>query len=179
AGMVGPVADGLQRFAGLAGVRSPLLATTVFYVLAVVLLPLLTVGGAAALSRRWGQPGGGTLEGATRFTYTLVPLGFGMWLAHYTFHLMTGYDTVVPLTQRFAADLGIMSLGEPTWVRSCCASVPTWLLPLEILCLDAGLLLSLYAAYRLAPTLRAVAPWALLMLLLFAAGVWVLLPPLH
>jgi cytochrome c oxidase assembly factor CtaG len=179
AGMVGPVADELQELADLVGLGSPLLATTVFYVLAVVLLPLLTVGGAAALSRRWGQPGVGVLAVATRFTYALVPLGFGMWLAHYTFHLMTGYDTVVPLTQRFAADLGIMSLGEPTWVRSCCASVPTWLLPLEILCLDAGLLLSLYAAYRLAPTLKALAPWALLMVLLFAVGVWVLFQPMQ
>jgi cytochrome c oxidase assembly factor CtaG/ferredoxin len=179
AGMVGPMADALQRLAELARIRSPLLATTVFYLLAVVLLPLLAVGGAAAVSRRWGRPGVGTLEAATRFAYALVPLGFGMWLAHYTFHLVTGYGAVVPLAQRFAADLGITSLGDPVWVLSCCASVPEWLLPLEILFLDVGLLLSLYAGYRQAPTFRALAPWALLMVLLFAAGVWIVLQPMQ
>jgi cytochrome c oxidase assembly factor CtaG len=179
AGMVGPVADALQRLAGLVGIRSPLLATAVFYLLTVVLLPLLAVGGAAAVSRRWGGRGVGALEVATRFAYALVPLGFGMWLAHYTFHLVTGYDAVVPLTQRFAADLGFTSLGDPEWVRSCCASAPEWLLPLEVLFLDVGLLLSLYAGYRLAPTLRALAPWALVMLLLFAVGVWVLFQPMQ
>jgi hypothetical protein len=54
-----------------------------------------------------------------------------------------------------------------------------WLLPLEMLFLDVGLLLSLYAGYRLAPTLKALAPWALLMALLFAAGVWILLQPMQ
>jgi cytochrome c oxidase assembly factor CtaG len=179
AGMVGPVADELQEFADLVGLGSPLLAAAVFYLLAVVFLPLLAVGGAAAVSRRWGQPAAGTLEVATRFAYALVPLGFGMWLAHYTFHLVTGYDTVVPLTQRFAADLGITSLGRPAWVRACCSSAPEWLLPLEILFLDVGLLLSLYVGYRLAPTLRALAPWALLMVLLFAVGVWMLFQPMQ
>ena len=30
---------------------------------------------------------------ATRFSYALVPLGFGIWLAHYSFHLLTGLWT--------------------------------------------------------------------------------------
>ena len=119
------------------------------------------------------------LQVATRFAYALVPLGFGMWLAHYTFHFVTGYDTALPVTQRFAGDLGLTSLGDPLWSRACCRPLPAWLLPLEILFLDMGLLLSLYAGYRLAPTLRALAPWALLMVLLFAVGVWVLFQPMQ
>jgi hypothetical protein len=50
---------------------------------------------------------------------------------------------------------------------------------LELLFLDVGLLLSLYAAYRLAPSLKALAPWALLLGLLFAAGVWILFQPMQ
>ena len=26
-----------------------------------------------------------------RYTYGLVPMGFGMWLAHYGFHFLTGF----------------------------------------------------------------------------------------
>jgi cytochrome c oxidase assembly factor CtaG len=179
AGMVGPVADGQEWLAQQVGLRSPLLATTTFYLLAIIALPLLAVGGAAALSRRWGQPEAGTLEVATRFACTLVPLGFGMWLAHYVFHFVTGYDTAIPLTQRFAADLGLIALGDPSWSLACCRPLPTWLLPLEILFLDMGLLLSLYAGYRLAPTLKVLAPWALLMVFLFAAGIWILFQPMQ
>src|SRR5262245_49431861 len=179
AGMVGPVVEAQERLASLAGVHSPLLAAAAFYLLALVALPLLAVGGAAALSRRWGRLEGGILEVATRYAYALVPLGFGMWLAHYCFHFQTSYDTAVPVAQRFAADLGLTWLGEPAWSAACCRPVTPWLLPLELLFLDVGLLLSLYTAYRLAPTLKALAPWALLLVLLFAAGVWILFQPMQ
>src|SRR5262249_3594195 len=76
AGMVGPVAEAQERLALLVGVRSRLLATTAFYLLALVALPLLAVGGAAALCRRWGRLEAATLEVATRFSYSIVPLGF-------------------------------------------------------------------------------------------------------
>jgi hypothetical protein len=45
--------------------------------------------------------------------------------------------------------------------------------------LDVGLLLSLYTGYRLAPTPKVLAPWALLMVLLFAGGVWILFQPMQ
>jgi hypothetical protein len=54
-----------------------------------------------------------------------------------------------------------------------------WLLRLELLFLGVGLLLSLYAGYRLAPSLKALGPWALLLVLLFAAGVWILFQPMQ
>jgi cytochrome c oxidase assembly factor CtaG len=179
AGMVGPVAEGQEQLGRLMGIHSPLLATTAFYLLALVALPLLAVGGAAALSRRWGRLGAGTLDVATRYAYTLVPLGFGMWLAHYCFHFLTSYDTAMPAAQRFAADLGLTSLGAPAWGATCCRPVTPWLLPLELLFLDFGLLLSLYTGYRLAPTLKALAPWALLLVLLFATGVWIVFQPMQ
>jgi hypothetical protein len=119
------------------------------------------------------------VEVATRYAYALVPIGFGMWLAHYCFHFLTSYDAAVPIAQRFAADLGLMSLGVPAWGSACCRLVSPWLLPLELLFLDVGLLLSLYTGYRLAPTLKALAPWALLLVLLFAAGVWILFQPME
>jgi cytochrome c oxidase assembly factor CtaG len=179
AGMVGPVADVQERLASLAGVRSPLLAVTAFYLLALVALPLLAVGGAATLSRWWGRQEAGTLEVATRYAYALVPLGFGMWLAHYCYHFLTSYDTAVPVIQRFASDIGLTIFGEPVWSCSCCRPMTPWLLPLELFLLDLGLLLALYAGYRLAPSLKALAPWALLMMVLFAVGVWILFQPMQ
>ena len=57
----------------------------------------------------------------------------------------------------------------------------------ERLALDLGLLGSLYVGHRVArsltvrpsDSLKAVAPWALLILILFAAGVWIVLQPMQ
>jgi hypothetical protein len=145
---------------------------------------LLGVGAAALASRNWGRLTEPWLVVATRFTFALVPLGFSMWLAHYCFHLMTGYDAVIPAAQRFATDWGWRGADDPDWVYACCRPVPGWLLRAEILCLDIGLLLSLYAGHRIARDraprpLRALVPWALLMVLLFATGIWTLLQPMQ
>jgi hypothetical protein len=73
-------------------------------------------------------------------------------------------------------------------VRSCCAAEPpAWLLNAEILCLDLGLLASLYAAYRIATDgaqtsrryLRQFWPWSGLIVLLFAFGVWIVFQPME
>jgi cytochrome c oxidase assembly factor CtaG len=179
AGMVGPVAEWQGRLALVLGVRSPLPVTTTFYLLALVALPLLAVGGAAVLSRWWGRLESGTLRVAARYAYALIPLGFGMWLAHYCYHFLPSYDAAVPVAQRFAADLGLPLLGDPTWGGACCRPATPWLIRLDLLFLDVGLLLSLYTGYRLAPSLKALVPWALLMVLLFAAGVWILFQPME
>jgi hypothetical protein len=187
AGMVGPVLVWRDWLGSLLGQSPPLLVTSLLYLLGLLVLPLLAVGSAAVLSRRWGQLSAGWFEVATRYSFALVPLGFSMWLAHYSFHLLTSYDTVVPTAQRFVADLGWPALGPPHWLASCCRPVAGWLPRLEVLFLDLGLLLSLYTGYRIAlaqsprlpQALWALAPWALLMTLLFAAGIWLVFQPMQ
>ena len=121
------------------------------------------------------------------FAYALVPLGFSMWLSHYCFHFLTGYDAVVPVAQRFLAYHGWGGLGAPEWVSACYRPVGDWLLKLEILALDVGLLLSFAVGRRIARSeatdrgraLRAFVPWGVLLVLPFAAGVWVMCQPMQ
>jgi cytochrome c oxidase assembly factor CtaG/polyferredoxin len=187
AGMVGPVLTWRDEFGSFLGQSSPLLVTSLFYVFGLLVLPVLAIGSAAVLSRRWGRLTARWSEVATRYSYALVPLGFSMWLAHYSFHLWTSYDTVIPAAQRFAHDVGWSTLGPPQWVAACCRPVADWLPRLEVLCLDLGLLLSLYTGYRLAlaqtphlsRALGALAPWAMLITLLFAVGIWLVFQPMQ
>jgi cytochrome c oxidase assembly factor CtaG/polyferredoxin len=187
AGMVAPVLEWQAQLTALLHQPSPLLVTTLSYIFGLVILPVLLVGSSALVGRWWGRLRMSWLETATRFTYALVPLGLGMWLAHYSFHFLASFDAAVPAVQRFAGDLGWRALGEPEWSCACCRPVAAWLPRLEILFLDLGLLLSLYTGYRIAlaraerpgHALRALAPWALLMVLLFAAGVWIVLQPMQ
>jgi len=139
------------------------------------------------LSRAVGHTNQSWLTVATRFSFALVPIGFGMWLAHYSFHFLTSFDTIVPTTQRFAADLGWNGLGAPMWQLACCRPATAGLTHLQILMLDFGLLLSLYSGYRIAEdqtprasqALRMFAPWALLIVVLFIVGVWIVFQPME
>lgn len=187
AGMVAPVVEWQDQLASLLHQRSALLATSLFYVAGLLVLPVLMVGTPAALCRWFGQLKVSRLELASRFAYALVPLGFSMWLAHYLFHFLASFDAGAAVLQRFAGDLGWAILGEPAWARACCRPIADWLPRLELVCLDLGLLLSLYSGYRIAwtqserasQTLKVLAPWALLMGLLFVAGVWIVLLPMQ
>jgi hypothetical protein len=163
------------------------LVTSIVYFLGLLVLPVLFVGTSAALCRRFGRLKMSLRDVAIRFSYALVPLGFGMWLAHYSFHFLASADAVYPALQRFAADLGWAGLGEPAWALACCRPVAAWLPRMELLFLDLGLLLSLYVGYRIAlalcasprAALKTLAPWALLLFVLFAAGVWIVLQPMQ
>jgi cytochrome c oxidase assembly factor CtaG len=184
AGMVVPVVRWLDRLGTSLGQTSSLPMTTAFYLVALGVMPALFVGAAAIVSRWWGQLAESCLHVATRFAFTLVPLGFAMWLAHYSFHFLTSYDSIVPVTERFSSDWGWPSAEEPEWIYACCRPVQKWLLRTEIVSLDVGLLLSLYAGYRLALArsprpVRALVPWAVLMLMLFVVGVWTVFQPMQ
>jgi cytochrome c oxidase assembly factor CtaG/ferredoxin len=187
AGMVGPVAEWQDRIRTLFGKPPQLVITTVFYFLFIILLPLAAVSIAAALSRAWGKLPDHWTVLATRYSFALVPIGFAMWLAHYSFHLFSSYDTIIAATQRFAADHGAGAFGDPQWKCACCRPAAAWIPHLEILMLDFGLLLSLYTGFRIAESntprasqaLKVFAPWAILMLLLFICGIWIVFQPME
>ena len=124
--MTGPVMDWRERLSDALGLKSPLLATTLVSLIVMVAAPLL-VGGAAALCRWWGRSAQNWSEVTARYSFALVPLGFAMWLTHYSFHFVTSYASVVPTTQRFAADLGGSLLGDPEWSCACCLPTADWL----------------------------------------------------
>ena len=77
---------------------------------------------AAAVTRCWRHGAANAPVDRRPLRYALVPFGFGVWLAHYGFHLLTGALTVVPVTQS-AGDrpLGRPALGEPRWPGSACS----------------------------------------------------------
>lgn len=187
AGMIAPVVELQDRIAASFNLSSTFWVTTAFYGIALFLHPLICITICALTSRRLASTTLPVRTIACRFAWCLVPLGFAMWTAHYGFHFFTSFDSIVPTSQRFAAELGFGSLGSPNWSCSCCKPAPDWLLKFEIVMLDLGLLASLYSMWRVALSLlgsrsaamKAAVPWALLATALFAAGVWILLQPME
>jgi ferredoxin len=185
-GMVTPV-YALEEWMGQAmGTSSGPLVVGVLFLVGMVLVPAFLVGGTAMASAGLSHSGRTIVQEATRYGYALVPLGFGMWIAHYLFHFLVGGLAIIPLTQEYLAFLGLSFAGAPSWAMG--PMVPeSWLLPMELIFLELGLLVSLVVAYRIAVrevgegprAARAFAPWGLLVLLLSVAGVWLLLQPME
>jgi ferredoxin len=189
-GMVSPVYAVMDWLAGLLGTRSEALVLGLLFVAGLGIAPLGLLGLAGWPSRRWGQ-GHGQGQAlplrlwVTRYAYALLPLGFGMWLAHYSFHFLTGFWTFVPVVQSFVGDLaGTPLLGAPRWDLA--SLLPAaWLNPLEIGFLGLGWFGSLLVAYRLAEqdapqrTWRVLLPWAVLLALLLAAAIWLMGQPME
>ncbi len=185
AGMIAPVLNLRQWLSGLPWLGNEAVATTLFFVIALGVVPLLLIGCAAQLSRRWGGVQETAIATASRFAYAFVPLGAGMWLAHYVFHLFTSIGTIVPVSQRVAWDLGARVFGRPNWMMGM-EPAGTSLLRFEIVSVQIGYLIALYVALRLArgrtrsggQAVRLFMPWALLLTLLTVLGIWILFQPM-
>jgi cytochrome c oxidase assembly factor CtaG/ferredoxin len=189
AAMIGPAASIFSTVSTL--IPGPLQTITSgasVLALAVILVALAWI--AASWIRRRANGNGlesfSTKQIFNRFSLTLLPLGLGMWAAHLLFHLLTTWQSAVPLAQQFAHDLGLHVLGMPHWYGMASTPIDS-LLGMQLFLLDAGLVLSLYACWRLAQqfdvkpirSLRLMLPWVVGTLALYTFGFWVLLQPMQ
>ncbi|MDP6987486.1 MAG: cytochrome c oxidase assembly protein [Phycisphaerales bacterium] len=183
-GMVGPILEFEDRIAASLGLTTSLVPATIVLLAVAVVAPALLLPLLASVTRRIGAAQASTTELACRLAFALVPIGFAMWVVHMLFHFFTSLGTIVPVTQRVAIDVG-GNLGEPAWILACCLNIPAWLLPLELLLLDVGLVLAVVAVHKLAyatargrvPLMTAV--MSLPAFLLFVLGVWIVLQPMQ
>jgi hypothetical protein len=152
------------------------------FVVFLVVAPAILLGLAARITRMLAGSKRALLPLAVRYSYAFVPLGFGMWLAHYGFHFFTGLLTIVPITQSALADLGWPVLGDPLWTLTGISR--TMVQPLEIGFLILGLAGSLLVTHHLAiedapeKPMRAFMPWATVCVLLWIGALWLISQPM-
>ena len=80
----------------------------------------------------------------------MVPIGFGVWLAHFGFHFFTGALTVIPVTQNAFVELGWPVLGKPDLASWRLGGLsPSAVYPLELGFLTLGMIGAWIAAVRL------------------------------
>ena len=180
-GMIAPGRAIEQWLGHVLAVESEGLALAALFAAGLVAVPAVLVGGAAW----WSAAASGTAlrrqPGA--FVYALVPVGVGLWSAHYGFHFLTGFLTAVPVTQSAVLDAtGRAWLGGPYW---------TWvgMQPGAVFSIQLGLIalgamgsagVAWLVAEQESPARPAAAaiPWAALAMLLAAAGMWMLAQPM-
>jgi cytochrome c oxidase assembly factor CtaG len=183
--MTAPVAAFEDNCAARLGLTSPLPVTRVLLLIALVVAPATSATLCACASRAASHVSATTRELLCRFSMSLVPLGAAMWAGHFLFHLNVGWNSGWTTVQQAASRWHLLS--SPNSV------IPSPLIGsgtmniLQTLLLDAGLLLTLYLAWRIAlayaPRLgdafRLLAPWAGIATALFVTGVWIFLQPMQ
>jgi cytochrome c oxidase assembly factor CtaG len=113
------------------------------------------------------------------FSLALVPLGAAMWAAHLIFHLSTGLLTIVPVMER------VLHSASPDWTLAAHPLFANSIAPFQFILLDAGLMMTLYVAWRVARSgesksaLGMFLPWGSIAVALYAAGMWILLQPMQ
>jgi cytochrome c oxidase assembly factor CtaG/ferredoxin len=175
AGMVDPVMMWEHGLHGHLWPGAMPFITAAFVLTGCVILPVAAIVLCASLSQTPSAVKKPDL--IRRAILALVPVGVGMWTAHLMFHLTTGWNSfLAPLSRAFTGLAG-----------SVAAASPSWLTPLQILVLNAGLLLTLFIGWRIAQQLtaktrQAVAlalPWGALAFVLYSVGLWILFQPMQ
>ncbi len=159
----------------------------VLYLVSMVVVPALLIACSVWLSKVFGPTRVAWKEIVSTYAPAFVPLGFSMWLIHFSYHLLTAGQTALPVIKRAAMDVGITLLGAPNWSLSSTMPSLDWLPALELLLLDLGLLFTLYIGWRtasrfgltLSHRLRLNAPWAALAFLLYSIGMWIIFQPMQ
>jgi hypothetical protein len=157
AGMTGPVMMYEHKWHARLGRHGMPIAVGAAVLLGAVVAPVVLVTLCTALNRL-ATGSERVWERSRRFVYSLVPVGVGMWAAHLLYHFASAWN----------ASLSFVT-------------------PSQILCLDAGLLLTLYVMLRIAEqyggrmrqTIAIAAPWAAVSLLLYVAGICILFQPME
>ncbi len=184
-GMVSPVYALEAWLARLLGVTTEWPVLGLIFFAALVVEPVLLMGGAGWLSRRLSGHTEPLFPLVVRYAYALVPFGMGVWAAHYLFHFLSGFWGAVPVVQNLVWDMmGVPLLGRPNWGLGPLLPL-AWLDAIEVGFIALGTWGSWLVAYRLAsrdaPTRpwRAFLPWAALVGLLALTALWLMLQPME
>jgi polyferredoxin len=188
-GMVPPVYDLMQDMApmlGLVALGLPdrvieFIVLLIIFVISALLLPTALVLGAAHLTgvmtrTRRKYP---LREVAASFAPAFVPVGFGIWIAHYGFHFLAGALSIIPVFHNFLIDHHITVFGSsPDWALGGIEDFSVIGL-VQVVALMGGFLWSMLVAQRVAlrlyrrQAMAALLPWALILLGLAAAATWI------
>lgn len=182
-GMVRPIYAFESWIAGLLGLNREAPVLALIFFLFLVIEPLILIGAAALVTRAITTSKSSVLATAIRYSYALVPLGFGIWLAHYGFHFLTGLFTFIPVAQNAVAELGAPLLGQPRW--SLVGLPQNVVRVFEYGFLSLGMVGSLLVSHRLAEAELSnhrrliFATWALVSFSLWCAAIWLMSQPME
>ena len=183
-GMTAP-AHAVQRWlAGILGTTSETAVLALLFGVGLVAVPAIVLGTASALTNLFAGQDTSIQHTGVRYAYALLPLGFGVWIAHYGFHLLTGGLAIVPVVQSAAMEIaGSPLLGIPLWQWA--GLQPAAAFPIQLGFIVLGAAGSLALAYNIserdypARPIAVAMPWAFVVLVLGSTALWIVAQPME
>jgi len=157
----------------------------IIFLVSLFVVPALLLTGAGAISRSFAESRSTLRATVITYAYALIPIGLGIWVAHYGFHLITGVLTIVPVVQSAVVDAsGHALLGGPFW--GWVGLQPGAVFPIQLGCVLLGAAGSLAMVQAISqrdqpsgPAALASAPWLAVVLLIAATALWILSQPME
>lgn len=192
-GMIPPVYALMQQFADSFGLMAAgwsdaaieFVALALIFIVGGLILPAVALVSAAWLTRKLARVDEPLRRIAAGFAPVFVPIGLGIWIAHYGFHFLIGAGSIVPVLQTFLIDHRVYLLGTvPDWSWAVAPSGELIGL-IQVVALVGGFLWSMAIAERVAARMakrrgiQALFAWALVLLLLMLAALWVFSQPME
>ncbi|MDQ7026819.1 MAG: FesM [Anaerolineae bacterium] len=179
-GMVPPIYSLLAWFADL-GFASDFVPLLLLFGAGMIVLPIVLALIAAWLSRTLTNTATkhSLRDTVATFAPAFVPLGFGIWIAHYGFHFLIAPLTIVPVVQEFLGQTG-------DWARFGTAVDNQWIGIIQAIALLGGFLWSMIVAQRASTHFFGkrqgfigMVPWALLLLILMVVSYQIFVMPME
>lgn len=179
-GMVPPVYELQVQLVETFGIQSEFVVLGGLFLVGNLLLPVLLTLGAAWLGQLFtGTRGTVSLRHTVAtFAPAFVPLGFGIWIAHYGFHFLIAPLSILPVMQEFLGQTG-------DWARFGTALDTEWIGLIQVVALVGGFLWSVTLAQRAAlrlyrrEGLLGLMPWALLLVVMLLVAIQIFSLPME
>jgi hypothetical protein len=173
-----------QRIAASIGAHSEGPVLAIIFVAGLFVVPAVLMGTAGLVARGLTPSHIPLRATVLPYAYALIPVGLGVWIAHYGFHLLTGVLTIVPVVQSAVVDgFGRALLGSPLW--GWVGLQPGTVFPIQLGCVVLGTAGSLGLVHGIAqrdqpsrPMLVS-APWVVVVLLVATTALWILSQPME
>ncbi len=182
--MTGPAYAVEQRLAATIGTRAEWPVLAIIFLVGLLLAPALLLWAASTITSLFAENRGTLRATVLAYAYALIPIGLGVWVAHYGFHLLTGVLTIVPVVQSATIDaFGHALLGGPFW--GWVGLQPGAVFPIQLGCVVLGAAGSMAMVQAISQRdqpsrpMLASAPWLALVLLLTTTALWILSQPME
>lgn len=179
-GMVPPVFALQDWLVRSLGVNSEFVALLLIFGIGNLLLPVVAALSAGFLAQMFTRTRGkiSLRDTVATFAPAIIPLSFGIWIAHYGFHFLIAPLAIIPIVQEFLGQTG-------QWAIFAQPADEQLISVIQVLALMGGFLWSMMLANRAAMRVYrrqapfALAPFALLFLLLMLAAVAIFSLPME
>jgi polyferredoxin len=183
--MIGPFTEFETWLGNTTGLRDNFWSFTLVFLIAVFALPALFGWLTSLLTQKLARTDESLGAIFKRFGPALLPLGMGIWMAHYFFHFVVGAGGLIPAFQAIFVKLGVPIFGQPNFESG--AILPYGVIfPLQLVMIYGGFMGSAIAIYQISRKMykkkaarRAMIPFIALALLLAVVAILIMTQPMQ